>query len=158
MHSGHLGQFHSRGSYVIENLTNSIESSVNDILHRIEDNGGVVNCIESNFQRSLIEQESYLAAKNISKGIMKIVGINSGIITEFDSLNSSSNFINESVSKNETGTDNLLELTDKIFEELIDAANGNENVMYPIKRLLIKNVSLSQIIDVLKSQWGTWAN
>jgi methylmalonyl-CoA mutase N-terminal domain/subunit len=146
------------GSYVIENLTNSIESSVNDILHRIEDNGGVVNCIESNFQRSLIEQESYLAAKNISKGIMKIVGINSGIITEFDSLNSSSNFINESVSKNETGADNLLELTDKIFKELIDAANGNENVMYPIKRLLIKNVSLSQIIDVLKSQWGTWAN
>jgi len=89
---------------------------------------------------------------------MKIVGINSGIITEFDSLNSSSNFINESVSKNETGTDNLLELTDKIFEELIDAANGNGNVMYPIKKLLIKNVSLSQIIDVLKSQWGTWAN
>jgi hypothetical protein len=62
------------------------------------------------------------------------------------------------VSKNETGTDNLLELTDKIFEELIDAANRNENVMYPIKRLLIKNVSLSQIIDVLKSQWGIWAN
>ena len=47
---------------------------------------------------------------------------------------------------------------DKIFKELIDAAAGESNVMYPIKSLLVKNVSLSQIIDVLKSQWGSYQN
>ena len=144
------------GSYVVENLTMSIQSQVNDLLLKINNQGGVLNCIESNFQRSLIEQESYLTAKNISEGKTKIVGINSGITTGSDSLAASSNFINEVAPIQEKYTDNLFSIYDTVFEDLINAATGKVNIMYPIKKLLANNVSMSKIIEVLKSQWGSY--
>jgi len=147
-----------RGSHVIESLTSSIESQVNDLLQKIDSKGGVVNCIESNFQRTLIEQESYLLARNVAEGKTKIVGINSGSITESDPFSTSSSFINEITPKPEMLSDSTFNTNDKIFKELIEAAAGETNIMYPIKSLLIKDVSLSQIIDVLKLQWGSYQN
>jgi len=147
-----------RGSRVIESLTSSIESQVNDLLQKIDSKGGVVNCIESNFQRTLIEQESYLLARNVAEGKTKIVGINSGSITESDPFSTSSSFINEITPKPEMLSDSTFNTNDKIFKELIEAAAGETNIMYPIKSLLIKDVSLSQIIDVLKLQWGSYQN
>ena len=147
-----------RGSHAIENLTLTIESQVNDLLHKIDSNGGVINCIESNFQRTLIEQESYLLARNVTEGKNKIVGINSGSVTENDPFSTTSSFINNITPKPAMRLNATFDSKDKIFKELIDAAAGESNVMYPIKSLLVKNVSLSQIIDVLKSQWGSYQN
>lgn len=55
-------------------------------------------------------------------------------------------------------SDSTFNTNDKIFKELIEAAAGETNIMYPIKSLLVKDVSLSQIIDVLKLQWGSYQN
>lgn len=147
-----------RGSYAIESLTLSIESQVNTLLHAIDNRGGVLACIESNFQRSLIEHEAYLVAKSISEGQTKIVGINSGVATEDDSLSNSSDFRNKGQYVKKDFVENFSNIDGDIFKELINSAIGETNIMYPIKKLLVKNISMSQIVDVLKSQWGCFQN
>jgi methylmalonyl-CoA mutase N-terminal domain/subunit len=115
-------------------------------------------CIESNFQRSLIEHEAYLVAKSISEGQTKIVGINSGVATEDDSLSNSSDFMNKGPYVKKDFVENFSNIDGDTFQELINSAIGETNIMYPIKKLLVKNISMSQIVDVLKSQWGCFQN
>ena len=69
-----------------------IENEVYAILNEIEDLGGVVSCLESEFQRKLIEKNAFEEACLISTNKKGIVGINRGLVLEDDNLDSANYF------------------------------------------------------------------
>ncbi len=64
------------GSYVIESLTDDIETAVLELMRRVEDLGGAVAAIERGFQRAEIENAAYEVAQSIDSGDRIVVGLN----------------------------------------------------------------------------------
>lgn len=64
------------GSYYIEQLTDAIEAEALALIRRIDEQGGVVACIENGFIQSRIEDASYRYQQEIEKGDRIIVGVN----------------------------------------------------------------------------------
>ncbi len=56
------------GSYVVESLTDEIETASLDLMRRIDDMGGAVAAIEVGFQKGEIERSAYEVAQQIDSG------------------------------------------------------------------------------------------
>ena len=64
------------GSYVIEALTDEIESAAEALLARIEAAGGVLAAVESGFIQREIQESAYRAQIGIDNGSAVVVGVN----------------------------------------------------------------------------------
>ncbi len=64
------------GSYMIEKLTNEIESSAQEYLRKIDAMGGMVRAIESGYVQREIQQAAYQYQKAIEAGDRIVVGVN----------------------------------------------------------------------------------
>jgi methylmalonyl-CoA mutase N-terminal domain/subunit len=64
------------GSYVIEQLTDQIESQSQEYLRRIEAMGGMVRAIEAGYVQREIQQAAYEYQKAIESGGRVVVGVN----------------------------------------------------------------------------------
>ena len=64
------------GSYFIESLTDQMESDANEIIHEIDDLGGVVSGIHKGYFRRSIAEASYRFGQEMEAGDRVIVGVN----------------------------------------------------------------------------------
>ena len=64
------------GSYYVEWLTNRIEEEANKQLQKIEDNGGMWQCLESGWLRQQIDTSRMRVQAEINEGKRLIVGVN----------------------------------------------------------------------------------
>src|SRR5262249_39581632 len=64
------------GSYVVESMTDSIESLALALMARVEEFGGAVGAIEDGFQKREIESSAYQVAQEIDSGSRVVVGVN----------------------------------------------------------------------------------
>ena len=129
-----------------------------DIIQNIEDLGGVINAIESGYQRSLIENSSYQEAKDLADNKKKIVGLNIGATLNDDDLGKNPYFMqgtNMSTASLNIGA-SMIEKS--AFSELKKCAQSDKNVMYPIKYLIRQGARVSEISDSLRECWGTYNN
>jgi len=146
-----------RGSFLIENITNQIESEIISIINEINAKGGLIKSINLGYQRDLIEKNSYADAIATLENHKKIVGLNSGAIIEsVPKANLSSLGISDI--SNSIQVDKILiktpHIDQKLFVELANSAKSKINVMYPIKNLLQAGASLSDICEILRECWG----
>ncbi len=65
-----------QGSYVIDELTDLVETAVLDELDRISERGGVLGAMETGYQRGRIQDESMLYEQRKHDGSLPIVGVN----------------------------------------------------------------------------------
>ncbi|WP_100374209.1 fused isobutyryl-CoA mutase/GTPase IcmF [Bacillus sp. FJAT-45037] len=65
-----------QGSYIIEELTNLVEEAVLQELERINDRGGVLGAMETQYQRSKIQEESMHYEMKKHTGELPIIGVN----------------------------------------------------------------------------------
>jgi methylmalonyl-CoA mutase len=65
-----------QGSYFIEWLTDRVEGAVLEEFHRLSDRGGVLGAIETQYQRSRIQEESLLYEARKNSGELPIMGVN----------------------------------------------------------------------------------
>ena len=142
------------GSYIFEELTLKIENEVYAILNEIEDLGGVVSCLESEFQRKLIEKNAFEEACLISTNKKGIVGINRGLVIEDDKLDSANYFKKTNQDEHNDTYPHSNTLNQSDFQILKESARGQSNILYPIKDLILKGASVAQITEILKSCWG----
>lgn len=141
------------GSFQIEELTSKIEQEVLNLILQIEDYGGVIAAIGDEFQRKLIEQNAYKEALDYSAGEKKLVGMNHGVIFK----ESSQPELSRQDSRTSKPTKKLQKVilrNSKLERDLMICADTNENVMYPIKKLLLDGYSASSICDLLRKSWG----
>ncbi|TWI59756.1 fused isobutyryl-CoA mutase/GTPase IcmF [Halalkalibacter nanhaiisediminis] len=65
-----------QGSFIIEELTNLVEEAVLTELERINDRGGVLGAMETQYQRSKIQEESMYYEMKKHTGELPIIGVN----------------------------------------------------------------------------------
>ena len=148
------------GSYYVESLTDELEKAATELIDKIDTLGGAVSAIEQEFQQNEISGSAYNFQKNIDSGKNIVVGVNKftvgGTDTDADNLQS----INPTAIRSQ-----LLRLekthqtrnsthVKKALQSLQSAANRSENLMPHIVHAVKQYVTLGEIADILRSEFG----
>lgn len=148
------------GSYYVEELTDKIEAEALQLISQIEDNGGVVACIEDGFIQRQIENAAYDYQKEIEDKERIIVGMNQFTVeekTKPELLRVDPAVEEAQVSHLKgikEGRDN--DLVNRNLAALKVAATGDTNLMDPILDCVRSYASLGEICGVLRSVFGEY--
>ncbi|MFL2983398.1 MAG: methylmalonyl-CoA mutase [Candidatus Neomarinimicrobiota bacterium] len=149
------------GSWYLEELTNRIESKVENYFTEINNIGGVIPAIEQGyFQREIARSASDYQSKIDSKTRI-VVGVNDFIkhnekidipILEINPKTTSDQLKKlERLKNSRNNTD-----VKKALNQLTIACKENINLMYPIINAVKKDATLGEIIDAMKVEFGEW--
>ncbi len=148
------------GSYLIEHLTDEIETSALDYIARIDEMGGAMQSIERGFMQNEIQNAAYAAQQAIEKKEQIIVGVNSFEVKEERSLERLVfDPAIEAVQRAELK--HLREARDgeKVnwyLGRLVDAAKRTENLMPLFIECVENDVTLGEICNTLRGVWGEY--
>ena len=142
------------GSYYIENLTETIERDVLDLIEQIDKMGGAVSAIEQNFQQNKIADSAYEFQKDIDNKEKIQVGVNK-FVTENRSYHNIQKIDAESIEKQIKNLKNFKvkrnqELVKTKLDNIINAAKNNKNLMPVIIEAVKANATLGEISDALR--------
>jgi methylmalonyl-CoA mutase N-terminal domain/subunit len=148
------------GSYVIESMTDDIESAAAELMDRIEDMGGAAAAIEQGFQKTEIEDAAYQVAREIDEGERVIVGVNRFVADgeepyrplRFDpALEAEQAARLAALRKQRDDT-----AVDRALSTLKSTAEGTGNVLYPLRDALRADATLGEVCDALRDVWGEY--
>ncbi len=146
------------GSYVVEALTDELETAAMRLLERVEEMGGAVAAIEAGFQKGEIERSAYAIAQEVERGERVVVGVN--------------RFVTDGGQEPETLRVNPSLEADQVLRvrraraacdaaavasrlaDLRAAAQSAENVLYPMKDALRSGATVGQVCGSLAQVWG----
>jgi methylmalonyl-CoA mutase, N-terminal domain len=148
------------GSYAVETLTDGLETAAQDLMRQVEDLGGAVAAIEHGFQKNEIEKAAYQLAKEVDEGERVFVGVNRFQLDEEEPYEP----LRVDPAIEEQQAERLAKLradrdggeVERRLGELIDAARGTDNVLYPMKEALRARATVGEVCDALRSVWGTY--
>ncbi len=147
------------GSYAVETLTDDLEVEVLDLMRRVEDLGGAVAAIERGFQKEEIEKSAYTTAGQIDSGERVVVGLNRFRVEHDERYEP----MRVDPAIEEQQADRLARLraerdgdaVERHLERLRSAAQGSDNVLYPMKEALRARATVGEVCDALRDVWGT---
>jgi methylmalonyl-CoA mutase, N-terminal domain len=148
------------GSYAIESMTDEIEAAAQTLIDQVEDLGGAVAAIERGFQKAEIENTAYHVAREIDEGERIVVGVNKFAITgeePYEPLR-----FDPAIEENQAERlARLKERRDKAsfartIAALKKAADGTDNVLYPLRDALRADATLGEVCDALRDVWGEY--
>ncbi|MFQ6677687.1 MAG: methylmalonyl-CoA mutase [Fidelibacterota bacterium] len=148
------------GSYVVEELTNQLESEANDLIKKIDEMGGAVSAIEKGWIQKEISHSSYQFHKMVESGERVVVGVNK--YQSEEEVNPNLLIINQQavstqvqrvedykIHRNNDQVKNCL-------AELKTVSSGSDNIM-PVIINCVKNAcTLGEISDALRSVFGEY--
>ena len=149
------------GSWYIEKLTDEIELKAEEYFSQIESIGGVIPAIEQGFFQREIAKSAADYQRKVDEGKRIVVGVN-----EFIKENEEIDIPILEIGS-EAGDDQLkklLELRNNRNNESVkdrilkikEACNNGSNLMYPIIEAAKEYVTLGEIVDALKAEFGEW--
>lgn len=147
------------GSYVLEALTDQLERDILDEMHRIEQRGGALACIESGYFATALSDSAYEQAIAVDSGERAVVGVN--------------RFVTDPVSFEVFGIDpeserSQIQAVERVraardevtvartLEELREACAGGDNVVPACTNAVRAYATVGEIADVLRGVYGTW--
>ena len=147
------------GSYVLEALTDQLEREILDEMHRIEQKGGALACIESGYFATALSDSAYEQALAVDSGEKQVIGV--------------IRFVTDPVSFEVFGIDPESERSQvqaveevrarrdesavtRALEELREAAAGGDNVVPVCVTAVRAYATVGEIADVLRGAYGTW--
>ncbi|MGX1248946.1 methylmalonyl-CoA mutase N-terminal domain/subunit [Streptomyces ambofaciens] len=148
------------GSYVVEKMTDDVEAAALELMGKVEDLGGAVNAIEHGFQKSEIERSAYRIAQETDSGERVVVGVNRFQLDEeepYEPLR-----VDPAIEAQQA--DRLARLraerdqsaVDSALTALKKAAEGEDNVLYPMKDALRARATVGEVCNALREIWGTY--
>ena len=146
------------GSFFIESLTDQLESAAADYIRRIEDQGGVVKCIESGWIQREIQQAAYTFQKAVESKEEIVVGVNDFIQTskeDTEILKISEKVSHEQIERLKrfkAKRDHAA--VKRQLEQIQKAATGTENLMPLFVDAVENGVTLGEIADALREVFG----
>ncbi len=149
------------GSYAVESLTDHIEEGATDYIRRLDDMGGAVAGIEAGFQQSEIQEAAYQAQLAQEQGDQVIVGVNrfeqSDEKPPVDLHKVDDRVESEQVErlrrfKAERDDDEVATAR----RRLLQAAGGDDNLMPYIVDAVKKKVTLGEISNTLREEFGEY--
>jgi methylmalonyl-CoA mutase N-terminal domain/subunit len=148
------------GSYAIEALTDDVEAEAVRLMEQVEELGGAVAAIETGFQKNEIEKAAYQIAREIDTDQRVVVGVNRFRVDEeepYEALR-----VDPAIEQQQA--DRLAKLrqerdqaaVDKHLSALTTAAQGDENVLYPMKEALRAKATVGEVCNALRDVWGVY--
>lgn len=148
------------GAYYLEQLTDALEEEALALINRIDEQGGVIDCIENKFIQRQIEDASYRYQQEVESGERIIVGVNSFQVDEKASvpvLRVDPEIEDQQVSTLEevkSGRNNPA--VQRSLEELDHAARSEGSLMEPILQAVREYASIGEICGVLRKVFGEY--
>jgi methylmalonyl-CoA mutase N-terminal domain/subunit len=148
------------GSYVVESMTDAVEAEARDLMRKVEDMGGAVNAIERGFQKSEIERSAYRIAQETDSGERVVVGVNRFQLDEeepYEPLR-----VDPAIEAQQAARLAKLRAerdqgaVDEALGRLKKAAEGTDNVLYPMKDALAARATVGEVCNALREVWGTY--
>ncbi len=149
------------GSYAIESLTDELEQEALVLMAKVEDLGGAVKAIEHGFQKNEIEKAAYQIAKDIDGGDRVVVGLNKYASDEeepYEPLRVDPAIEAqqcERLAKLRAERDN--DAVARHLAAMQKAAEGDENVLYPMKEALRARATVGEVCNALRDVWGVYS-
>ena len=148
------------GSYLIESMTDAIESAVDELMDQVDGLGGAVAAIEQGFQKREIERSAYAVAKQIVSEQRVVVGVNRYVLDAEEPYEP----LRVDPTIEVAQRDRLAQLraerdataVDKALDGVVVAATGAANVLYPMKDALRARATVGEVCDALRTVWGTY--
>jgi methylmalonyl-CoA mutase N-terminal domain/subunit len=127
---------------------------------KVEDMGGAVAAIEQGFQKREIEQAAYTTAQQIENGSRVVVGVNKHQVPadeRYEPLRVDP-AIEEEQAKRLTAlrADRSADDVARGLDTLRRAAEGNENVLYPMRDALRARATVGEVCNALRDVWGVY--
>ena len=148
------------GSYVVESLTDELESAASALIQRIDDLGGAVAAIEQGFQKSEIERSAYEVAQQIDAGDRVIVGVNRFTVESEERYEPMR--VNPAIEVEQTERLRALRANrdqaqvDAALAQIRQAAEGTANLLPPMRAALQARATVGEVSDALRSVWGQY--
>jgi len=148
------------GSYYVEHLTNKMEQDVWEILKKIDALGGAVKAIEMGYMQQEISKSAYQYQMEVESGKRIIVGVNKFVEEEeiisggmeFDPTVEERQLANLKAVKK--GRENLK--VQAALDSIRRAAEGRENLMFPIIEAVKVQTTIGEICQVLREVFGEY--
>jgi len=148
------------GSYYVEYLTDQIESRAQDYIDQIDRLGGSVAAIEKGFVQKEIAGSAYRFQQEIEKGQRVIVGLNKFQVGKEklpDLLKVDPEVEAQQVARlKELRSTRDNAAVQQALAELKAAAQGTDNLMYPILKAVKTMATLGEICDTLREVFGEY--
>jgi len=147
------------GSYVVESMTDAIESAVLEEIARIDAMGGAVRAIEDGYQKLEIENTAYDLARRIDSGDQVVVGLNRFALEE--DVQPQLQRVDERVRDQQVARTAAVraarddEAVRAALAEVATAAAGDANLLPPMREALRRRATLQEVCDVLRAEFGT---
>ncbi len=148
------------GSYVVESMTDDIEAASRELMARVEEMGGAVEAIERGFQKREIEASAYRIAQQVETGERVVVGLNKFTLPEeeaYEPLRVDPTIEaaqGERLAKLRAERDGD-EVT-RTLGALRKAAEGDDNVLYPMREALRARATVGEVCGALREVWGMY--
>jgi methylmalonyl-CoA mutase N-terminal domain/subunit len=148
------------GSYFIESLTDAVEEEAWGYIKQIDEIGGSVKATEQRYMQREIEEAAYRYQREVEKDERIIVGVNRYATDEDPDMELHA--VDESILDRQT--ERLEELresrdsaaVEKSLADLKKAAEGADNLLYPMKEALGNLASLGEVSDTLREVFGQY--
>src|SRR5690349_7924716 len=147
------------GSYFVESLTDEIEERAQELIDKVEEMGGSVNCIP--FIRGEVEQSAwgYEERYRIKQDI--VVGVNEYVTDQVDDVEilrvdpESERQQVERLKKFKEDRDQ--DLLKKRLEELREVCKGDGNLLHPIRAALKDNATIGEVCGIMREEFGEYS-
>jgi methylmalonyl-CoA mutase N-terminal domain/subunit len=148
------------GSYYIEALTDAVEEEAWEYIRQIDALGGSVHAIEKRFMQREIEGSAFRYQREVENGERIIVGVNRYGSGEDPDMELHS--VDESILERQSERLGELRETrdnaavEKALRNLKTAAEGSDNLLYPMKETLANLASVGEVSDALREVFGQY--
>ncbi|MFJ8438291.1 acyl-CoA mutase large subunit family protein [Kitasatospora griseola] len=148
------------GSYVVEAMTDELEAAALELMAKVEDMGGAVAAIEQGYQKSEIERTAYRIQQEQDSGTRTVVGVNRFQLAAeepYEPLR-----VDPAIEAQQAErlarlrADRDSSAVDRSLTLLRKAAEGTDNVLYPMREALAARATVGEVCDALRGVWGTY--
>jgi methylmalonyl-CoA mutase N-terminal domain/subunit len=148
------------GSYAVESMTAEIKHEAAELIGQVEQMGGAVAAIERGFQKAEIERSAYQVARQIDAGERVVVGVNRFAADAEESY--APLRVDPAIERQQA--ERLADLrrrrdnaaVHRGLDAVRRAADGQDNVLYPLREALACRATVGEVCDALRDAWGVY--
>ncbi len=148
------------GSYLIESLTDQIETRAMDYIRKIDDMGGALAAIENGYMQGEIQEAAYRAQQAIEKREQIVVGVNA--FQKEENLELEGLAVDPAIEQGQRASlaalrqERNASRVSELLAKLESAARGTHNLMPLLVESVEAEVTLGEICGVLRQVWGEY--
>jgi methylmalonyl-CoA mutase, N-terminal domain len=147
------------GSYFVEALTDEIEERAQELIDKVEEMGGSVECIP--FIRAEVEQSAWGYEERYRIKQDLVVGVNEYVTDEVEDveiLRVDPESEREQVERlKKFKEDRDADAVSARLEELREVAKGDGNLLHPIRAALKEHATIGEVSGVMREEFGEYS-